>query len=128
MVPLVWQGQVTTTLSIGRGGEVLYGENDLELLERVAAQIAGSIAGALARRRETELAEERQRREAAELKANVLAELSETKSNFVSAMSHELRTPLTSIVAFSDILSRWGNTELADRQLQQVKVHACTVK
>ena len=51
-----------------------------------------------------------------------LAELSETKSNFIGTMSYELKTPLTSIVAFADILSRSSEKGLDGRPLQQIKV------
>ena len=100
----------------------MFTEHDLALAERIAAQIAGPVVGWTARQRVVELAEERRKREAAELRAEALAEISETKSNFVSAVSHELRTPLTSIIAFADILNRRGDKDLDERQLQQVKV------
>jgi signal transduction histidine kinase len=103
-------------------GEDPYTDEIVATTERLAAQISGPVAGILVRQREMELVGERQRREIAEREAVALAEVSETKSNFVSAMSHELRTPLTSIVAFSDILSRNTNQGLEGRQLQQVKV------
>ncbi len=122
MVPLIWGDKVAVAFWMTRDIDPWFTEHDLALAERIAAQIAGPVAGTIVRERDSELAEERQRREAAELKAGVLAELSETKSNFISAMSHELRTPLTSIVAFSDILSRQGEKLLKERQLQQVKV------
>jgi two-component system CheB/CheR fusion protein len=35
---------------------------------------------------------------------NTVAEISETKSNFISAMSHEFRTPLNAIIGYADIL------------------------
>jgi signal transduction histidine kinase len=61
-------------------------------------------------------------RVAAEVETAALAELSETKSNFIGAMSYELKTPLTSIVAFADILSRSSEKGLDARPLQQIKV------
>ncbi|MDG0870726.1 GAF domain-containing protein [Candidatus Lucifugimonas marina] len=121
-VPLSWGGEVVASMFFGNLRPNAYEESDLEIGERVAAQVSGPIAGAVARQRELELAEERQRRETAELEAAALAELSETKSNFVGAMSHELKTPLTSIVAFSDILSRDNDKGLEGRALQQIKV------
>ena len=74
------------------------------------------------RQRDIELADERSLRVAAEVETAALAELSETKSNFIGAMSHELKTPLTSIVAFADILSRSNEKGLDGRPLQQIKV------
>jgi len=121
-VPLSWGGEVVASMFFGNLRRNAYDEGDLEIGERVAAQVSGPIAGAIVRQREVELAEERQRRESAELEAAALAELSETKSNFVGAMSHELKTPLTSIVAFSDILSRDNDKGLEGRALQQIKV------
>jgi PAS domain S-box-containing protein len=121
-VPLSWGGEVVACMFFGSLVENAYGDSDIEIAERVAAQVAGPIAGAIVRQREAELVEERQRREAAEIEAASLAELNETKSNFVGAMSHELKTPLTSIVAFSDILSRENGKGLEGRPLQQIKV------
>ena len=122
MVPLIWGDEVTAAFWLKRDGENMFTEHDLALAERIAAQIAGPVVGWTARQRVVELAEERRKREAAELKAEALAEISETKSNFVSAVSHELRTPLTSIIAFADILNRRGDKDLDERPLQQVKV------
>ncbi|MCI0775889.1 MAG: GAF domain-containing protein, partial [Chloroflexi bacterium] len=122
LVPLIWGDEVTAAFWLKRDGENMFTEHDLALAERIAAQIAGPVVGWTARQRVVELAEERRKREAAELRAEALAEISETKSNFVSAVSHELRTPLTSIIAFADILNRRGDKELDERPLQQVKV------
>ncbi|MBT3995909.1 MAG: GAF domain-containing protein [Chloroflexi bacterium] len=122
MVPLLWGDEVVMTLWVARDSEKMFEEEDFALMERVASQIAGPVAGSIINRRELDIEEERRRRVIAELKVTTLSELSETKSNFVSAMSHELRTPLTSIVAFSDILSRNPKSELADRDIKQIKV------
>ena len=121
-IPLSWGGEVVGCIFFGSEAKQAYGDADIEIGERVAAQISGPIAGALLRQREIELEAERQRRVIAETEASALAELSETKSNFVGAMSHELKTPLTSIVAFADILSRDSDQGLEGRPLQQVKV------
>lgn len=123
VVPLVWGDEVAVVLWLSRAGaDRRFGESDLALAERIAAQIAGPVAGSLARERDIALKNEQRRREIAELEAANYAELSEAKSNFVSAMSHELRTPLTSIVAFSDILGRPRKNGLEGRNLQHVKV------
>lgn len=121
-VPLSWGGEVVACVFFGSLNENEYSESELEIGEHVGAQLSGPLAGAIVRDRELELVSERSRRVTAELEAATLAELNETKSNFVGAMSHELKTPLTSIVAFSDILSRNHKDGLEGRPLQQVKV------
>jgi PAS domain S-box-containing protein len=121
-VPLIWGDEIVAVLWMTRLGDIELTNEEVATAERIAAQIAGPVAGVIVRRQELELTDERQRRVAAELEAATLAELNETKSNFVGAMSHELKTPLTSIVAFSDILSRNNEKGLEGRALQQVKV------
>jgi len=122
MVPLLWGDEVVMTLWVARDSEEMFDSEDFSLMVRIASQIAGPVAGTVMNRRELDVEDERRRREIAELKVTALSELSETKSNFVSAMSHELRTPLTSIVAFADILTRNPQTEFADRDIKQIKV------
>jgi len=121
-VPLIWSDEIVAVLWMTRLGELAMTDKDVATAERIAAQISGPVAGAIVRRQELQLTDERQRRVAAELEAATLAQLNETKSNFVGAMSHELKTPLTSIVAFSDILSRSNENGVEGRALQQVKV------
>lgn len=121
-VPLTWGGEVVAALWVGSHEPDSYDQNSAEIAERVAAQIAGPIAGQITRQREAELENERRRRAEAELEATALAELNETKSNFVSALSHELKTPLTSILAFADILNRNRDETLPERAGQHVRV------
>jgi PAS domain S-box-containing protein len=121
-VPLIRGGNVVATIFFSSRERNVYSAAELSIGERVAAQISGPVAGAIVRQQELELVTERQRRVAAELEAATLAELNETKSNFVGAMSHELKTPLTSIVAFSDILTRSNEKGLEGRPLQQMRV------
>ena len=121
-VPLIWGDKVVACVFFGSRTTEKYGDHELAIAERITAQIAGPIAGAILRQRDIELADEHSLQVAAEMETAVLAELSETKSNFIGAMSHELKTPLTSIVAFSDILSRSNDKELDGRPLQQIKV------
>jgi signal transduction histidine kinase/putative methionine-R-sulfoxide reductase with GAF domain len=121
-IPLAWGGDVVAVLFFSKLETSAYGTRQVELAGRIAAQIAGPVAGSLLRQREIELDQERSLRERAELKITALSELNETKNNFVSAMSHELRTPLTSIVAFADIMSRTAHKEISERGQDHLKV------
>jgi signal transduction histidine kinase len=121
-VPLISGDKVVACLFFGSRAVNTYGDHELAIAERITAQISGPIAGSIVRQRDIELADEHSLRVAAEMETAVLAELSETKSNFIGAMSHELKTPLTSIVAFADILSRSNEKGLDGRPLQQIKV------
>tara|TARA_B100000809_G_scaffold149922_1_gene147428 strand:- start:839 stop:1021 length:183 start_codon:yes stop_codon:yes gene_type:complete len=58
------------------------------------------------------------------MEARDLARTAEQKAQFFSAVSHELRTPLTSVIAFTDILVRYSENTLSDKQ----KTHLTIMK
>jgi signal transduction histidine kinase/putative methionine-R-sulfoxide reductase with GAF domain len=122
LAPLLWNDSVNFVLFFRDTSGSGFDHNDVRIAELIAAQIAGPVASEQTRASQAALESERRRRAEAEAEAKLFEEISETKSNFVSAMSHELKTPLTSIVAFSDILSRNRTGVLDPRILQQINI------
>jgi signal transduction histidine kinase/putative methionine-R-sulfoxide reductase with GAF domain len=122
IAPLIWDDSVNYVLFLRNLDGTGFDQNDIRIAELIAAQIAGPVAAEQTRASQSALETERQRRTEAESEAKLFSEISETKSNFVSAMSHELKTPLTSIVAFSDILSRNRTGVLDTRILKQINI------
>jgi len=122
IAPLIWDDSVNFVLFLRNMDGTGFDHNDIRLAELISAQIAGPVAAEQTRASQSALETERQRRTEAELEAKLFSEISETKSNFVSAMSHELKTPLTSIVAFADILSRNRTGVLDTRILKQINI------
>jgi signal transduction histidine kinase len=83
-VPLVCVGEVVGVLQIDSGTTDAFDIDDLNVLEGLAIQVAGSI-------------------ESARRRAQVV-ELEQLKSDFLNRVSHELRTPLTIISGFTATL------------------------
>jgi len=82
---------------------------------RVGAVDAGSELGRLAHAFDR-MAQALSEREAQLIKAKDDAEIANrTKSTFLANMTHELRTPLNAIIGFSDVMSRKGGTDAAER-------------
>ena len=89
VVPLVCLGEVTGLMQIDSVRANAYDEDDVRILEGLAAQVAGAIESA---RRYEEI-----------------VRLEHLKSDFIARVSHELRTPLTVIVASIPILREYGD-------------------
>lgn len=103
-VPLVVSGEVIGALQIDSTEVDAFDDEDVQLLEGLAAQVAGAIESA--RRHEQEL------------------ELERMKSDFIARISHELRTPLTIMGGFTDTLMLHGDRlDAAQRAevLQRIK-------
>lgn len=83
-VPLVCLRRVIGLLQVDSEEVDAFDEDDLRVLEGLAAQVAGAIESA--RRYEAVL------------------ELERLKSDFIARVSHDLRTPLTIIAGFTDTL------------------------
>lgn len=107
-VPLKTHEQVVGVMTIqSYSQEVIYGEEEKNILTFVSEQVALSIL--------------RIRADEALIKAkNEAEDSSRLKSSLLANMSHELRTPMTGILGFSEIL----NEELEDDRL---KVMASTI-
>jgi predicted ATPase/signal transduction histidine kinase/CheY-like chemotaxis protein/PAS domain-containing protein len=89
-------------------------EDEVELLEAVAAQVG--IALAQAKLLEQEKLQ-RQELEAAKRSAEVA---NRAKSEFLANMSHELRTPLNAILGFTQLMTRDGTLSQHQRENLQI--------
>ncbi len=99
-----------------------YTQADLDLLQRVAAQITPAIQNALVHRRSLQLAEAREKATQLEAQTRELSRVNEIKSQFLTTVSHELKTPLTSIMAFTDLISRDRDRTLTEKQRHQLEL------
>lgn len=94
-----------------------YRESD----RRVAEMIGSHLAGALSVNRSHAQAMEAERaRVTAETQNRELEVLENQRVQFLSTVSHELKTPLTSLLAFADFLRRNRESNLSEKQLEQV--------
>jgi two-component system sensor histidine kinase KdpD len=100
-VPLVCLGEVIGALQIDSKDIDVFDEDDVTLLEGLAAQVAGVIESA--------------RRFA------MVMELERLKSDFISRVSHELRTPITIIDGFVLTMIEHGDALDADARRDMLK-------
>ena len=119
LAPLTWNGVTNGVLAMSALGEDAFDERHIELAGRIADQISGAILNA--RSHEAALLAEKERL-ASETRERELELLNEQRSSFLSTVSHELKTPLTSVVAFADVLAKNRDSNLTERQLQQIHV------
>ncbi len=99
-LPLIYEKVTLGVLTIYAAEPGAFTDNELSVLEELAANLAFGIS-ALRERRE---------RRAAEV-------ASKAKSSFLANMSHEIRTPLTAITGMAHLLER---SRLAPRQREMV--------
>jgi signal transduction histidine kinase len=100
-VPLVCLGRVIGLLQIDAGRVDAFDEDDIAVLEGLAAQVAGAIESA--RHHEK------------------IIELEQLKGDFLGRVSHELRTPLTIISGFVDTLLNFGDDMDARQRTQMLE-------
>ena len=111
-VPLIAGSRVVGAVSVGSGVARAYSEQQVSVVQTIAAQAAVAVNNAL-------LYEQVQQQVAEMQRLNVeLAAANELKSEFLATMSHELRTPLNAIIGFSELLADGIVTE-------QEEVTAC---
>ncbi len=122
-VPLKVQDRILGSLTVDRRTAQALAEEDLELMQTVAAQVAMALDNAEAYSEIEKLnigLEAKVRERTAELaRANErLQEIDRLKSQFVAHVSHELRTPLTIISGFVDNMLEGVTGPLSEKQTQ----------
>jgi PAS domain S-box-containing protein len=96
-------------------------EDEIELIESVAAQVGIAIAQANLLEQQTRHSQELAIQNHALQKAKLEAETANrAKSHFLSKMSHELRTPLNAILGFSQMMTR--NPCVPTEQLEYIEI------
>jgi len=107
-VPLFDKGKVFGSLNLSSTKSNAYREKEQEILEQLAAQIAGAIQNAnlYSQERASRIELEGQKDEWV---------------HFTSAIAHELKTPLTSIIAGAELLSEELQGEVPEPQQKLVQ-------
>jgi PAS domain S-box-containing protein len=96
-------------------------DEEISLLESVAAQMGIAIAQANLLEQETQRRQELAAQNQALEKAKLAAEAANrAKSLFLSKMSHELRTPLNAILGFTQVMAR--NESLTTEQREYLEI------
>lgn len=109
VVPLIAQGELIGSLSLGQESPEALTPEHIEIAHEVADQLAVAIQQARLREELREHAADLERRVAertAELEEARLGadRANHAKSEFLSRMSHELRTPLNAVLGFAQLL------------------------
>ncbi|MEC4866986.1 MAG: PAS domain-containing protein, partial [Jaaginema sp. PMC 1078.18] len=99
----------------------IWTEDEIELIEAVAAQVGIALAQArlLEQEKHASASLSQQNEQLAQAKQQA-EEANRVKSQFLANMSHELRTPLNAILGFSQILSR--DASLNDEQREYLQI------
>jgi PAS domain S-box-containing protein len=118
--PLIAHGETIGVLMVGRKMDFEAGEG------RILTAIADMVANALHRTTLMETLEQRVLERTRELEeANeMLLELDELKSDFVSNVSHELRTPITNIMLYLNLMDRKEKQDERSRYMQILKAES----
>ncbi len=121
-VPLISKEKIIGTLNILSLDADAYAPEDLELAQRIGAQVTNAIANSLLYEQALQLAEEREARARLDAENRELQRINEAKIQFLSMVSHELRTPLTSMMAFADILKTNKSGNLVEKDISRLDV------
>ncbi|NOQ25713.1 MAG: response regulator [Bacteroidales bacterium] len=93
-IPLIVKGKVYGVFAVqSYSNEIVYTQNDREILEFVSHQISISLER---KKVETEL----------QLAYEKAMESDRLKSAFLATMTHELRTPLNAVIGFSELINK----------------------
>lgn len=121
-VPLISKEKTIGTLNILSRDPDAYGPEELELAQRIGAQVTNAISNSLLYEQALLLAEEREARARLDAENRELQRVNEAKIEFLSMVSHELRTPLTSMMAFADILRNNKRGNLEEKDVSRIDV------
>jgi signal transduction histidine kinase/sensor domain CHASE-containing protein len=111
-IPLIFRNQVLGVLDIHTKSENHFSEDDVNVLQILADQIAVAVNNARLYQEQIETSDR-------------LRELDHLKSQFLANMSHELRTPLNAIIGFSRIILQGIDGPITDIQREDLgAIHA----
>ncbi|MEX0760942.1 MAG: ATP-binding protein [Dehalococcoidia bacterium] len=114
--PLGAGSRLNGFLSIRSRQANAYTPHDLDLLERVANQVAPAIQNARL------FAEERELRQQLDQQNHELHEANQARSRFLSTVSHELKTPLTIVSGFINMITKNPSGNLDPEQLDTLHI------
>ena len=98
MFPLGAGTQILGCIAVGMVEKPrVWSASEIELVEKVAAEVADVFIQARLFRQSMQIAEN-------DAEVNRLVELDKTKNDLIENMNHELRTPLTSIIGYLEVI------------------------
>ncbi len=107
--PIHHEGQVIGALSVHSMNADEYHSDQEGLIERIADQIAGTLASDISHALQVELIEQQH-------------QLEVDNEEFISAVSHELKTPMVTVMAFVDMIKSGRSGPLTPAQIDHIKV------